>query len=105
MTKNIISEIKLTYLSRVKASDRIKITGSQDAFAIFYNNWDQDTIEHIEEFKLMLLNRANRVLGVASLFKGGGSGTVIDQRVIFQYSLKANAHSIILAHYVVQIFM
>ena len=46
----------------------------------------------------MLLNRANRVLGLASLFKGGGSGTVIDQRIIFQYSLKANAHSIILAH-------
>ena len=100
MTKNtiIISEVKLTYQSKVKASDRAKITGSQDAFTIFYEHWDQDTIEHIEEFKIMLLNRSNRVLGIASLFKGGGSGTVIDQKIIFQYSLKANAHQIILAH-------
>ena len=100
MTKNIIqiSEVKLTYQSKVKASDRIKIGHSQDAFNVFYDHWDQDTIEHIEEFKILLLNRANRILGVASLFKGGGSGTVIDQKVIFQYSLKANAHQIILAH-------
>ena len=46
----------------------------------------------------MLLNRSNRVLGLATLFKGGGSGTVIDQKIIFQYSLKTNAHQIILAH-------
>ena len=100
MTKNIIqiSEVKLTYQSKVKASDRIKVNHSQDAYKVFYDHWDLDTIEHIEEFKILLLNRANRILGLASLFKGGGSGTVIDQKVIFQYSLKANAHQIILAH-------
>ena len=100
MTKNIIqiSEVKLTYQSKVKSSDRIKVNQSQDAFNVFYEHWDLDTIEHIEEFKILLLNRANRILGLASLFKGGGSGTVIDQKIIFQCSLKANAHQIILAH-------
>ncbi len=100
MTKNIIqiSEVKLTYQSKVKSSDRIKISGSLDAFNVFYDNWDHTIIEHIEEFKILLLNRANRILGLASLFKGGGSGTVIDQKIIFQFSLKANAHQIILAH-------
>ena len=100
MTKNIIqiSEVKLTYQSKVKSSDRIKVNDSQDAFNVFFDHWDHTTIEHIEEFKILLLNRANRILGMASLFKGGGSGTVIDQKVIFQYSLKANAHQIILAH-------
>ena len=38
------------------------------------------------------------VLGIASLFKGGVVGTVIDSRVIFQYALKANASQLILAH-------
>ena len=38
------------------------------------------------------------VLGIASLFKGGVVGTVIDSRVIFQYALKANAAQIILSH-------
>jgi DNA repair protein RadC len=37
-------------------------------------NWDQETIEHIEEFKLMLLTRSNKVLGIASISKGDISG-------------------------------
>ncbi len=52
----------------------------------------------MEEFKILLLNRANMVLGIASLFKGGVVGTVIDTKVIFQYALKANASQLILAH-------
>ena len=93
-----VSEVKLIYQSRVKASERRKITGAQDAFDILYVYWDKDTIEHIEEFKIFLLNRANMVLGIASLFRGGVVGTVIDSRVIFQYALKANAAQIILAY-------
>jgi len=45
-----------------------------------------------------MLNRANRVLGVAHLTKGGLNGSIIDARVILQYAIKANAHAIILAH-------
>ena len=96
---NNISEVKITYKSKIKASDRIKISGSQDAFDILYEYWDKDAIEHVEEFKILLLNRGNMVLGIASLFKGGVVGTVIDTKVIFQYALKANAAQIILAHY------
>ena len=61
-------------------------------------NWDQDTIEHIEEFKLMLMTRSNKVLGIASVSKGGISGTVTDVRVILQYAIKANASGIIICH-------
>lgn len=39
-------------------------------------SWDPDSIEHIKEFKLILLNKANKVLGIASISKGGLSGTV-----------------------------
>jgi DNA repair protein RadC len=93
-----VSEVKLVYKTKVKASDRKKINGSQDAFNILYEYWDKETIEHVEEFKIILLNRANMVLGIASLFRGGVVGTVIDNMVIFQYALKANAAQIILAH-------
>jgi len=61
-------------------------------------NWDQDSIEHIEEFKLMLLTRSNKVLGIASVSKGGISGTVTDVRIILQYAIKANASGIIICH-------
>jgi len=46
----------------------------------------------------MLLNRSNNVLGIASLSKGGISGTVTDVRIILQYALKSNASSILVAH-------
>src|SRR4030043_1784557 len=61
-------------------------------------SWDLDSIEHIEEFKLMLMTRSNKVLGIASISKGGISGTVSDIRIILQYAIKSNASGIIICH-------
>jgi len=55
---NIISEVKLVYKTKVKTSDRQIILSSKDAFKLFYESWDKDSIEHVEEFKIMLLNRS-----------------------------------------------
>ncbi len=60
--------------------------------------WDWATIENLEKVKMIMLNRANRVLGVAHLTKGGLNGSIIDTRVILQYAFKANAAAVILAH-------
>jgi DNA repair protein RadC len=76
----MISEVKLVYRSKVKASERFQVKTSKDAFEIFIEHWDLDSIEHIEEFKLMLLTRSNKVLGMGSISKGGLSGTVTDVR-------------------------
>jgi hypothetical protein len=40
-------------------------------------NWDLDSIEHIKLFKLMLLTRSNKVLGIVSISKGVISGCKI----------------------------
>jgi DNA repair protein RadC len=93
-----ISEVRLVYRTKVKASERLQVKCSKDAFDIFMENWDLDSIEHIEEFKLMLLTRSNRILGIASISKGGISGTVTDVRIILQYAIKANASGIIICH-------
>jgi DNA repair protein RadC len=93
-----ISEVRLVYRTKIKASDRLQVKCSKDAFDIFMESWDLDTIEHIEEFKLMLLTRSNRVLGIASISKGGINGTVTDVRIILQYAIKANASGIIICH-------
>ena len=61
-------------------------------------NWDLDSIEHIEEFKLLLMNRSNSVLGILAVSKGGISGTVTDIRLIYQAAIKANASGIIVCH-------
>jgi DNA repair protein RadC len=93
-----IAEVKLIYCTNVKASDRLQVKSSRDAFEIFLEHWDLDSIEHVEEFKLMLLTRSNKVLGIASISKGGISGTVTDVRIILQYAIKANASGIIICH-------
>ena len=93
-----ISEVKLVYRTKIKASERLQIKCSKDAFEIFMANWDLDSIEHIEEFKLMLLTRSNKVMGIASISKGGISGTVADVKIILQYAIKVNAIGIIICH-------
>ena len=93
-----VAEVSLAYNSKVSASERISIRSSRDAFDVLYNNWNLEAIEHREEFKILLLNRANKVLGLSEISKGGISGTVVDSRMIFQTALKANAIAVILCH-------
>ncbi len=47
---------------------------------------------------MLLLNRANKVLGITTLSEGGLSGTLMDVRMIYQYAIKGNASGIIIAH-------
>jgi DNA repair protein RadC len=91
-----ICEITVNYSSKVKPSNRPKIAGSRDVFDLVMPLWDD--IEYRESFAILLLNRANRVLGIANISTGGISGTVADPKVIFQHALKANASSIIMLH-------
>lgn len=93
-----VSEVQLTYKNKVKASDRKKITCSRDAYQVFIDNWNPEIIEFVEEFKILLMNRSNSVLGILEISKGGISGTVTDVRVVFQAAIKGNASGIICAH-------
>jgi DNA repair protein RadC len=95
---NNILEVKLIYRTNVKASERLQVKCSKDAFELFMESWDRDSIEHIEEFKLMLMTRSNKVLWIASISKGGISGTVTDVRIILQYAIKSNTSGIIICH-------
>lgn len=92
-----LAEIQITYRNKVKSSDLRKISSSADAVDILRNIWN-DTIEHHEEFIVLYLNRANKVLGWARIGVGGLSGTVADPKIIFQIALKSNSSSMILAH-------
>ena len=71
------------------------ITGSHDAFTIMH---PKIADLHHEEFWILLLNRANRVIESRLVSKGGLAGTVADPKVIFQMALMKSASSLILAH-------
>ncbi len=93
-----ISEIKLTYQPKVKAVDRPKITCSEDAYTLFRQNWDDLTINLFEEFKVALLDRSNRCIGLVKISQGGITGTLVDTRLVFVAALKARATAMILSH-------
>lgn len=91
-----VAEIKVAYSTN--NTPRVKISSVDVAFKVLLTSWDLDTIELQEEFKILLLNRANEVLGIYPLSKGGITGTVVDQRLIFAVALKCNATGIIMCH-------
>ncbi len=93
-----VSEIQLSYYPKFKISTRPKISSSREAYEILKDKWDDGKIDFIEQFKVLLLNRASRVLGIFEASTGGVSGTVADPKTIFAAALKANASSIILSH-------
>lgn len=51
-----------------------------------------------EEFWVILLNRANRVVGREKISSGGVAGTVVDAKVVFRRAIQHLACSVILAH-------
>ncbi|MEP6467784.1 MAG: JAB domain-containing protein [Parafilimonas sp.] len=61
-------------------------------------NWDENKIEFVEQFKVLFLNRANKVLGIYQLSTGSVSGTVGNPKLVFVAALKVNASNIILCH-------
>ena len=93
-----VAEITVSYQPKFKASERPTVSSSKDVYNFFSHNWDNTRIEMIEQFKIMLLNRANKILGIFTVSTGGVAGTVADPKVIFATALKGNASSIILAH-------
>jgi DNA repair protein RadC len=91
-----ISEIKVSYSN--KSKELQIITDSKSSYTILLACWNKHTIELQEEFKVLLLNRRNAVLGIYSLSKGGVSGTIVDVKLVFSVALKCNASHIIIAH-------
>ena len=94
---NNLSEVSINYTPRVKPSLLPKISTSQEALTCFRSIWS-NKISYLEEAYILLLSRANKVLGFSQLSLGGTAGTIVDIKVIFQIALKANAHAIVLAH-------
>lgn len=96
MGKSRIAEINVVYQPNLFS--RVKVTSSSSAYEVIMEDWDLDTISLFEEFKVLLLNRANYTLGVYTVSKGGLSATVVDVRLIMAVALKSAASSMILVH-------
>lgn len=93
-----VSEIELFYHNKTKATDRLKVTTSQNAYDIFISAWDKGKIELLEQCYVLLLDRGNSCLGLINIATGGISGCVVDPKIVYAGILKAKASGFILAH-------
>jgi DNA repair protein RadC len=79
----------------LEPTDRIQISGSQDAADIFIPLLgDLD----VEEFWILLLNRSNKVIHKYMTSRGGLTATIIDVRAIMKTAVDKSATSMILCH-------
>jgi DNA repair protein RadC len=93
-----VSEIQLVYKPVIRPSQRLKVGQASDVYKMLLDSWGMDSIDIVEQFKIVLLNRANKVLGVSLISTGGLSGTVVDLKVVFAIALKGGATSLVLSH-------
>jgi DNA repair protein RadC len=75
--------------------DKPKIASSKDAFELIHGEL-MDLPR--EEFWVLLLNRANRVIKKKRVSEGGVSGTVADPKIIYKLALEELASGIIVVH-------
>jgi len=75
--------------------EKPKIGSSKDVYELLKS--ELLDIPH-EEFWVLMLNRANRVIKKQQISQGGVSGTIADPKLIFKMALEELASGIILAH-------
>jgi len=75
--------------------EKPRISGSKDAFE--HVKADLMDLPH-EEFWVILLNRANRMMKKKRVSEGGVSGTVADPKIIFKLALEELASGVIVVH-------
>lgn len=93
-----INEISVSYTMNKLSSNTIKNSKQAAEYVREMYNNTLCQLELKEYFFIILLNRANQVIGYNKLSEGGICGTVVDIRLAFGTALKSLATGIILSH-------
>jgi DNA repair protein RadC len=75
--------------------EKKKINSSNDAFELMHSMVSDC---FYEEFWIIMLNKANKVIKYKSISEGGLTATIADPKKIFKLALENNATSLILCH-------
>jgi DNA repair protein RadC len=79
-------------------ADKLAINASRQAFDVFLPFFRLNNYDIYESFWMLLLNQANKPIGIVMLSQGGMTSTVVDIRIACKYAIEALACSVILAH-------
>jgi DNA repair protein RadC len=92
----IVAALELGKRRRLaEATKREAITCSKDAYDILLPLFED--LKH-EEFWVLLLNRANKVVRKEKVSAGGVAGTVVDNKMIMKLAIDTLASGMVLAH-------
>lgn len=95
--RKVLTEIQVTYKHDIPMSQLPKVSCSADAYMWLSSIWSENR-SYIEEFNLLLLNRANAILGYHRLSIGGTTSCLVDVKKVAQLALKSNCSGVILSH-------
>ena len=98
MKTQTICELGLTYKTKKDLNEVPTITSPDKAEKYLRSIFDKNTIELREEFIIVLLNNAKKVLGWSRISIGGVNATIVDPCSVFRVAILANSSSLILSH-------
>lgn len=93
-----VPEIILKYFPRIVPGKREVCTSVEYAYGCFIRSWNAAEMYLCEEFKVLLLDHANGIIGISSIGRGGRASVTADIRLIMLLAIKAMATRIIVAH-------
>lgn len=93
-----IAELKMTYSTKVKPSDRLKIDSPNTAYEILIQLYDPEQIEYKETLIALFLNSSNQIIGALEIGSGGINSCTMDVRHLLQPAILSNCVGVILAH-------
>jgi len=91
-----VGEVKLTYGRTEEYRGQLRSANCTIKF--LRKLIDESVIEHHEEFWVLFLNHAHKIIGFQQLSVGGIAGCVVDVRHLYQAALLTNASKIIVCH-------
>lgn len=86
-----VAEVQVSYKPDYNINERPKINSANQTYCLLKQHWDMGRINFLEELRVVLFNRSDRVLEIADISMGGVSGTYVDPKVILAIALKGNA--------------
>ena len=93
---SILAALELGRRKQLTAvKEKPQITTSKDAYNCVYTSMED---LNYEVFKILMLNRNNKVTRIETISTGGVAGTVVDPKIIFKKAIDGYASSLILCH-------
>ena len=96
--ENFINELQLEFQKKLFSRKKITCSGNAAELSREVFKTTSSHIELKEYFFVIMLNRANEVLGYVKIGEGGISGAVADLRLAYATAIKCLASGIILLH-------